>query len=447
MVVSARQERNGLLVIVGNLGWPLLLGGAASVIFYTLLYRGPLNTPQMHRYFSSHPVLICETIFFFVGLASLLLKVFEVLGQHVALGVVRLEERPASGQKPGEAVRLLEAIGQLPAAARNSYLGRRLRDALQFVARRGSADGLEDELKYLADMDAARQQDSYALVRIVIWATPMLGFLGTVVGITQALGDLDPQLLATDIQKAMEGLLAGLYVAFDTTALALTLSMTLMFIQFLIDRVETHLLGSVDLRTNEALVGRFEHLGGSADPHVASVERMGQAVLQTLGDVVQQQVTLWQGTIQAAHEQWSQLVETAGQQLRGSLTAALDQSLQKHAAEMDRQDRESADRVRTRWEQLQTALSDNARMMKTQQQEMNRQSELLLQVVHATGDVVQLEQALNANLATLAGAKNFEDTVMSLSAAIHLLTTRINGPPDSTAVVDLKHAQSRGRAA
>jgi hypothetical protein len=86
-------------------------------------------------------------------------------------------------------------------------------------------------------------------------------------------------------------------------------------------------------------------------------------------------------------------------------------------------------------------------MMKTQQQEMNRQSELLLQVVHATGDVVQLEQALNANLATLAGAKNFEDTVMSLSAAIHLLTTRINGPPDSTAVVDLKHAQSRGRAA
>ena len=29
----------------------------------------------------------------------------------------------------------------------------------------------------LSDMDAARQHESYALVRILIWATPMLGFL------------------------------------------------------------------------------------------------------------------------------------------------------------------------------------------------------------------------------------------------------------------------------
>ena len=70
-----------------------------------------------------------------------------------------------------------------------------------------------------------------------------------------------PQLLATNIQEAMEGLLAGLYVAFDTTALALTLSMALMFIQFLIDRMETQVLSTVDLRANETLAGRFEQFG------------------------------------------------------------------------------------------------------------------------------------------------------------------------------------------
>ena len=50
----------------------------------------------------------------------------------------------------------------------------------------------------------------------------MLGFLGTVIGITQALGDLDPEELANSIQTAMDGLLSGLYVAFDTTAVALS---------------------------------------------------------------------------------------------------------------------------------------------------------------------------------------------------------------------------------
>ncbi len=61
----------------------------------------------------------------------------------------------------------------------------------------------------------------------------------------------------------MEGLLAGLYVAFDTTALALSLSILLMFVQFFVDRVETQLLSMVDTRVNEELVGRFETVGSS----------------------------------------------------------------------------------------------------------------------------------------------------------------------------------------
>ena len=445
--MSQRKERSELLVIVGNLGWPFLLGGAASVIFYTLLFRGPLNLPSMHRYFSSHPVLYCETVFFFIGLAALLMKSFELLGQYVSLGAVRLEPPAATGRSPGTAADLLAALLKLPSAARNSYLGRRFRDALQYVARRGAADGLEEELKYLSDMDATRQQDSYALVRIVIWATPMLGFLGTVVGITQALGDLDPKLLATDIQQAMAGLLAGLYVAFDTTALALSLSMALMFIQFLIDRIETELLGTVDLRINEQLVGRFEQVGGGGDPHLASVERMSQSVLRATEGLVQRQADLWRGSMDAAQQQWSGLVQTAGAQLHGTLAAALDQSLQRHVGQLAALDRESAERVRSHWEEWQAALANNARAMHAQQQEMARQSELLLQVVKATGDVVQLERVLNENLQALAGAKNFEDTVMSLSAAIHLLTARLPGGTEGVPAVELRTSKSRGRAA
>jgi biopolymer transport protein ExbB/TolQ len=447
MPVSQKNERHALLAILSHLGWPLLIGTAACSVFYVLVYRGPLNLPLMHRYFATHPVSFFATGMFFVGVTALLLKFFDVFSQYIALKVVGLDEPPRTGQRVDDVPRLLEALNQLSFSARQSYLGRRLRDALQFVQRKGSAEGLDDELKYLADLDAARQQDGYALVRIIIWATPMLGFLGTVVGITQALGDLDPKQLATDIQGAMEGLLAGLYVAFDTTALALSLSIVLMFIQFLSDRIETQLLSAVDVRTNELLVGRFQEVGAGHDPYLASVERMSRQVVGATDELVRQQAELWKATIEAAHERWSQLVQTSGDQLQTALAEALAESLQKHAEAIAGSEQEAAERAARRWEQWQTAFSENARVMRSQQEELTRQGEIMTQVVKATGDVVALETTLNENLKALAGAKNFEDTVMSLSAAIHLLSTRLGKHPKNAPRVDLKQSKSKERAA
>jgi biopolymer transport protein ExbB/TolQ len=445
--VSKHDERNAFLAILTHLGWPLLLGAASCSVFYVLVYRGPLNLPAMHRYFASHPVLIIETGMFFVGLSALGLKAFEVVSQYWGLKAVHIEEAPPTGQKVEDAGRLLDQLQRLSALARQSYLGRRVRDILQAIQRKGSAEGLDDDLKYLADLDSARQQDSYGLVRIVIWATPMLGFLGTVIGITQALGDLDPQQLATNIQKAMEGLLGGLYVAFDTTALALSLSMILMFLQFLLDRIENQALSLADIRANEILVGRFQEVGAGRDPYLASVERMSGRMLQAAEDLVRRQAEIWEQTIRASNEHWCQIVQSAGGEVQSAVQGALEKSLQNHTAELAKVEREAGERAARRWEQLQTALSDNARIMHAQQAEMVKQADMMAQVVKATGEVVGLEKALNDNLRELSGAGNFEDTVMSLSAAIHLLNARLGKSPDDAPHVELKKSAPRGRAA
>ncbi len=444
--MSKHQNRNAFLAILAHLGWPLLLGAASCSVFYVLVHRGPLNLPTVHRYFAAHPVLIIETGLFFVGLAALGLKAWEVVLQYWALNVVQITPAPAAGHKIEDAGSLIQQLDQQSSPARQSYLGRRVREALQAVQRKGSADGLDEDLKYLADLDAARQQDSYGLVRIVIWATPMLGFLGTVVGITRALGDLDPQQLATNIQQAMEGLLAGLYVAFDTTALALSLSMVLMFLQFLLDRVETQALSLVDTQANAMLVGCFQQVGSGRDPYLTTVERMSGRVLQASQDLVRRQAELWERTIQAADERWGQLVVSSGSQVQAALQGALEHSLQHHADELAKVEREAGERAARRWEQLQIALSENARVMRGQQEEMVRQGEMMAQVVKATGEVMGLEKALNENLRALSGAKNFEDTVMSLSAAIHLLNARL-GKPDDGPHIELKKTASKGRAA
>lgn len=444
--MSKPAERSSILGTLGSLGWPVVLGAWATGLFYLLMFKGPLNHPVLHRYFAGHPISYFETGLAVIGLFALLFKAFEVLGQHRALRIVNLEPVPPRGQRIEDASRLLDDLENLPARARQSYLGRRLRDALEHVERTGSASGLDGELKYLSDMDAARQQESYGLARIVIWATPMLGFLGTVMGITQALGDMDPAQLANDVQNAMKGLLAGLYVAFDTTALALMLSMVLMFIQFIIERFEGQVLSAVDIRANEELIGRFEQLGASHDPHVASIERMSQAVIRAVETLVERQADVWKGTIEAAHTRWSQLVGTSTEQVQAALASSLQQSLAKHAAEMAKIERSSADTVQQRWQQWQSAMSENARLLHAQQQEMVRQTELLQQALTVTGEVMKLEQALNANLAALAGSKNFEDTVMSLSAAIHLLNTRL-GSGGEGRHIELGKSSVQGRAA
>ncbi|MCA9226698.1 MAG: hypothetical protein KDA47_13845, partial [Planctomycetales bacterium] len=128
------------------------------------------------------------------------------------------------------------------------------------------------------------------------------------------------------------------------------------------------------------------------------------------------------------------------------LGTALDESLSRHADGLARVHADADNRLAKRWEQWQTTLSDNARLLHSQQQEMNRQGELLLKVVQATGEVATLEKALNDNLQSLAGTQSFEDTMMTLTAAIHLLNSRISHI-GSTDRVHLVGKESQERAA
>ena len=196
----------------------------------------------------------------------------------------------------------------------------------------------------------------------------------------------------------------------------------------------------------DTLAGRFMIESTAHDPQIAVMERMGQAVLKATDQLVQRQAQLWQGTIEASHQQWSKLYESTGGQLQTTLSTALDRSLTNHAEHLIAAERGIAGQIRQEWERVQSGLTEHASLLLAQQTELVRHGETLVKVLTATGDVMQLEQALNSNLAALAGSKNFEDTVMSLSAAIHLLNTRL-GKIESVPNVDLSRSNRQGKAA
>ena len=115
---------------------------------------------------------------------------------------------------------------------------------------------LDDSAFYMS-----ASESSYSVPRILIWAIPLLGFIGTVVGISTAVANFSGILdTAGDIEKIKSGIgdvTTGLGVAFDTTLLALFLSVLVMIPLVLVEKYESKLLLGVDIFINDKLLPRL----------------------------------------------------------------------------------------------------------------------------------------------------------------------------------------------
>lgn len=382
---------------------PFLWGMLGAAGFYALVLpkNGPLHLEKVIRYFALHPVEYMLTVMFAIGLAALIIKVLDVLAQRVGLRDSLLDSIPRSPQPLDECNAMLTRLERLPGRRQSEYYIRRLHAALQHVRQRGSADTLDDELKYLSDLDASRLHGGYGLFRAILWAIPILGFLGTVIGITMALNSIDLQ----SPDKSMADLLGGLGLKFDTTALALAMSMVLVFVHFSVEHAEMGLLDQVDQRVQEELGGRFATIAMPAggDGQLVVMQRMAEAMQQTTDVLVKRQAELWQASVESAAQGWAKMAETSSKQVG-------------------------------------TAMSDAVG-------ELTQRAEVLERAVAAAGEVTRLEDALNRNLAALAGAKHFEQTVLSLAAAVNMLSARLAESPSTGAPIKLEPSRRAAHAA
>ncbi len=422
---------------------PFLWGSLGCVGFYSLVHGGPLGYLVVERYFTHHPVEYMETALFSVGLAALLVKLFDVFAQRTGLSKKLLGPAPSSGQAGENCETLLGRLERLPAAQQSNYFVTRVRAALEHVRSRGSAATLDEELRYLADLDFSRAQASYGLFRVIVWAIPILGFLGTVIGITMALNAVD--LKAPD--QSMLQVLNGLGLKFDTTALALTQSMVLMFVHFYVEQAENALLDRVDQRVAEELAGRFSPMPAGADGQLLAVRRMAETMLQAAEALVERQAELWQASMDTAAGRWTQMANAAGERLQASLSSGLGDSLKTFAQHLAAAEQANAERGRQQWDETRQLQVQGLQLISGLQQEIGRQAELLQRAVEATGEVNRLEDALNRNLATLAGAKHFEQTVLSLAAALNLFGARLAEAPAGAPSIKLEAPRRTAQAA
>ncbi len=116
-------------------------------------------------------------------------------------------------------------IEALPASQRRLLLPRALLAALHRFGATGSIQDASDTARSTAETESERLDSELAMVRYIAWAIPSIGFIGTVRGIGAALGQAH-RAVAGDIT----GVTLNLGVAFNSTFIALLISIVLMFL-------------------------------------------------------------------------------------------------------------------------------------------------------------------------------------------------------------------------
>ena len=126
---------------------------------------------------------------------------------------------------PEDAREYSRPIQALPESQHGYLLPRALLTALHRFRSTRNIQDVSSTIKGICESESERLDSELSMIRYIAWAIPSIGFLGTVRGIGQALGQA---------HKAVQGDIAGvtqsLGIAFNSTFVALLISILIMFL-------------------------------------------------------------------------------------------------------------------------------------------------------------------------------------------------------------------------
>ncbi len=438
---------------------PTALGGAVFLLLIALIDSRVIESTLCDRYLVGHPIARITTCLFCIGMVHLFANWRSQRKQSRGVDAIQLNHLRIQNAKTNQPVldlddvhehddvtlakKYLQGLSATPNATHGHLLFRRLVSILNFIRRNQATSAVEAELKYQSEVDADEQYQSNAFVRILIWATPMLGFLGTVIGISQALGQLNvgPD---NDLQGMMAGLQSNLYVAFDTTAQALVLSIVMMFGMFFLEREQKQLLQTVDAEAMEQIESIFEFSKEESNVEnltaTKAVNHVGRKMLAATRAAVGEHTRIWRKTIESAEHAWVTANRDVAERSQVEITSALKAALSDLSQGLDQSIRNADESMSTRWGQWQTMLSENSRSLDKLQEHNQTQVKMLADAIEQLTKMAEKQSALP-----------LDEGLAEIVSAVRLLKEEILSIRETTlkesAQFQLKIAQQSRRAA
>lgn len=150
---------------------------------------------------------------------------------------------------PEDSRNLARPVQALPVTQRNYLLPRALLAGLHRFQTTRNIQDVSATVKDVCETESESLETELTIVRYIAWAIPSIGFLGTVRGIGQALGQAY-QAVSGDIV----GVTVSLGVAFNSTFVALVVSILLMFLLHQLQLLQDRLVLDTQNYCNENLV-------------------------------------------------------------------------------------------------------------------------------------------------------------------------------------------------
>ena len=166
----------------------------------------------------------------------------------------------------------------------------RVRSAMERVHKTRSTKELDAFFRNRSEIDKDHLETSFAEVRYFVWLIPILGFIGTVMGIGQGIAGFASMLQSGQgggsslggIQKALPLVTQQLGTAFDTTFLALLWSAVAVFYMSYLLKCREALVQEVDRICAEDITTLFQEDRGDADELVRAVEEAANSLRQAI---------------------------------------------------------------------------------------------------------------------------------------------------------------------
>jgi len=220
--------------------------GFLALMFF--LYRRPSSAiyflarafVREGNLYATLPATLC----FFLGLVILALKIPKLNLQRRALDLAAVPQHHDFVLNETTARTVLERLRSLVDDAKHFILLNRIDRALSNLQNIGGVSDVSAILHTQAENDENQVASSYALINAMIWAIPVLGFVGTVIGLSSAMGkfNLGADADVSQIKASLGPVVAGLSTAFETTLVGLVFALVLHLLSDLMQEHETDFL-------------------------------------------------------------------------------------------------------------------------------------------------------------------------------------------------------------
>ena len=265
--------------------WMALLIGVGV---FAALYLPALAFPKSFYYLILYQrswVNFVETICFGWGVGFLVLKFLKFKHQRNAMLLDVVPQNLGREINKSNIHVFIAHVYSLPVKLRDSMMVNRIRKALELFETRQVNGDVATMMANQSNIDGARIGGSFTMLRVFVWVIPILGFVGTVLGLSVAIGYFQSVMTAskdvTGLMASLGNVTGGLSTAFDTTLLALIYAILLSLPMSSLQKIEEDLLNHVDAYCNEILLPRLNDgsntaggdMGALADVLTSSLTR------------------------------------------------------------------------------------------------------------------------------------------------------------------------------